>query len=88
MHAYRGDAEALAKHPLLGRASSFKGRVLVVVHENDELVLQPTTDAYIKAFDADSIVAEGFSHTIDAAVRDPAKLQTYQDQIASWLNRS
>lgn len=86
MRAYRQDTEALAKHPLLSRASAFKGRVLVVVHENDEVVLRPTTDAYINAFNADSFIAEGFSHTLDAAVRDPAILQAYQDRIAEWLN--
>jgi esterase/lipase len=88
MHEYRQDADALAKHPLLALASSFKGKVLVAVHENDEVVLRPTTDAYIKAFNADSFIAEGFSHTVDAAVRDPAKLQAYQDQIANWLNQT
>lgn len=88
MREYRQDTEALAKHPLLGRASAFKGKVLVVVHENDEVVLRATTDAYINAFNADSFIAEGFSHTVDAAVRDPAKLQTYQDRIAEWLNQA
>jgi esterase/lipase len=87
MREYRQDEEALAKHPLLSRASAFKGRVLVVVHENDEIVLRPTTDAYRRAFNADSFIAEGFSHTVDAAVRDPAKLQAYQDRIATWLNQ-
>lgn len=88
MNEYRQDEEALAKHPLLGRASAFKGKVLVVVHENDELVPRQTTDAYIQAFSADSFNAEGFSHTVDAAVRDPAQLQAYQDQIADWLNQA
>jgi len=87
MSEYRHDTEALAKHPLLGRVSAFKGRVLVVVHENDEVVTRQTTDAYIKAFNADSFIAEGFSHTIDAAVSDPGQLQAYQDQIAIWLNQ-
>lgn len=88
MHEYRQDTEALAKHPLLSRASAFKGRVLVVVHEDDEIVLRPVTDAYTRAFNADSVIAEGFSHVVDAAVRDPAKLQDYQDRIANWLNQA
>ncbi len=85
---YRHDAETLAKHPLLGRASDFKGKVLVVVHENDELVPRETTDAYIQAFHADSFMAEGFSHSVGDAVRDPAKLRAYQDEIADWLKRN
>lgn len=88
MSEYRKNSEALAKHPLLGRASAFRGKVLVVVHENDELVPRQTTDAYIKAFDADSFMAEGFSHTIDAAVSDSVQLQAYQDKIAAWLNQA
>lgn len=85
---YRQNTEALEKHPLLSRASAYKGRVLVVVHENDEVVPRQTTDAYIKAFNAESILAKGFSHTVDAAVRDEAKLQAYQDQIAGWLSQT
>lgn len=86
MQGYRQDSKALAKHPLLSRATAFKGKVLVVVHEKDEVVPRQTTDAYINAFNADNFIAEGFSHVVDAAVRDPAKLQAYQDQIAEWLN--
>ena len=86
MAEYRQDTEALARHPLLSRASAFKGRTLVVVHENDELVPRQTTEAYIHAFHADTFVAEGFSHTVDAAVKDISLLQAYQDRIADWLN--
>lgn len=86
MQAYRRDKDLLAKHPLLARASEFEGRTLVVVHENDEQVPRETTDAYINAFSADTIIAQGFSHTIDAAVQDPETLLDYQKKIASWLN--
>jgi len=88
MAAYRQDSNALASHPILAGAPAFEGHVLVVVHENDEVVPRATTDAYITAFGADSIIAEGFSHTIDQNVTDPAKLQAYQDHIANWLNKS
>jgi esterase/lipase len=85
---YRKDAEALANHPLLKRAASFKGRTLVVVHENDEMVPRETTDAYIRAFNADSFIAEGLSHIVTANSPDPAQLQVYQERIASWLNKA
>jgi hypothetical protein len=69
-------------------ASAFKGRVLVVVHENDEMIPRQTTDAFIQAFNADNYIAEGFSHTVDSVVQDPDQLQAYQDRIANWLNQS
>ena len=88
MSEYRKDTEALAKHPVLDMASAFKGRVLVVVHENDEMIPRQTTDAFIQAFNADNYIAEGFSHTVDSVVQDPDQLQAYQDRIANWLNQS
>ncbi len=84
---YRRDVNSLAKHPLLRKASAFEGNVLVVVHGEDEIVSRATTDAYIKAFHADSIVAEGLGHTIDKNTIDAATLQNYQGSISDWLNR-
>lgn len=81
--AYRRDVEALAKHPLLARPSSFKGRTLVVVHENDEQVPKETTDAYIKTFNADVYVARGFPHSIHDQPRE--KIVEYQNAISDWL---
>lgn len=83
--AFRRDVEALSKHPLLGRASSFKGRTLVVVHENDEQVPKETTDAYINAFNADVYVAKGFPHSIYNQTRE--ELTEYQNKISEWLNK-
>lgn len=87
MKKYRQDSEALAKHPLLGRASAFKGKVLVVVHEKDEVVPSQTTDAFISAFNAEKYLAKGFSHAIDPAECDPALLTAYQAKISVWLNQ-
>lgn len=83
--AFRRDVVALSKHPLLTRASSFKGRTLVVVHENDEQVPKQTTDAYIKAFNADVYVAEGFPHSI--AAMSTEQITAYQTAISEWLAR-
>jgi len=85
--AYRSDSEALAKHPLVGRASAFKGNVLVVVHEKDGVVPTETTAAYINTFNADTITAKGFAHSIDKSNMDEGQLQDYQDQISRWLNK-
>lgn len=82
---YRRDAEALAKHPLLARASKFEGKTLVVVHENDELVPRETTDAYIKAFNADSFIAKGFIHGVRQSPVSSEQIASYQNRIAEWL---
>ena len=83
--AFRRDSEALAGHPLLARASNFKGKTLVVVHENDEDIPKATTDAYIKTFNADSYIAEGFPHSLHTMPKE--RVATYQAAIADWLNR-
>ncbi len=85
---FREDAEALAKHPLLVRARQrFTGKTLVVVHELDELVPVPTTDAYIKAFQADTYLAKNFYHgyRIEAPKADRA---AYQQFISDWLQKA
>lgn len=88
LQEYRKDERTLAKHPLLSRASAFAGNTLVVVHENDEIVPRQTTDAYINAFNADSVVAKGCVHTIDDNNLEEGRLQEYQDHIANWLNKT
>lgn len=82
-NAYRNDEEALAKHPLLARASSFKGGTLVVVNGNDDVVPKPVTDAYTRTFNADVYVAEGFPHSIHSM--PPEQIVAYQTKIADWL---
>jgi pimeloyl-ACP methyl ester carboxylesterase len=82
--AYRRDTEALKEHPLLANARSFNGRTLVVVHENDKSVPKETTDAYIKAFDADAYIAEGAPHSVGDMTRD--QIVAYQKAISEWLN--
>ncbi|MCA9324951.1 alpha/beta hydrolase [Candidatus Saccharibacteria bacterium] len=84
---YRKSSGDLAKHPLLARASSFNGNTLVVVHEKDEIVPRETTDAYIHAFNADSMVAKGFAHSVDKNNPDQATLTMYTDRISHWLNK-
>jgi predicted alpha/beta-fold hydrolase len=83
---FRHDAQALAKHPLLSRASNFKGRTLVIVHEKDAEVPVQTTDAYIKAFGADVYLAKGFPHSVGKLPRD--QIIDYQNTISDWLNQT
>ncbi len=82
---FRKDEKALARHPLLKRASNFKGKTLVVVHEEDELVPKQTTDAYTKAFGAEVYVAKGFTHSIYDVPRP--QIIEYQRNISNWLNK-
>lgn len=84
-HRFRTDIEGLAKHPLLARASTFKGRTLIMVHENDEAVPRETTDAYIKAFSPDVYIAKGLPHGLHTASSE--QIQDYQNAINNWLNK-
>jgi hypothetical protein len=59
----------------------------VVAHEQDEIVPVETTDAYTKAFGADSFVAEGFAHAVDKNNPSPTELRAYHERIADWLNK-
>lgn len=81
--SFRRDEEALAKHPLLARASNFKGKTLVVVHGNDEQVPKATTDAFIRTFKADVYEAEGFPHSVHTMPRE--QINAYQAKISDWL---
>jgi esterase/lipase len=83
--AYRRDTEALSKHPLLARASDFKGKTLIVVHEHDDQIPKETTDTYIKTFNADVYIAKGFPHSIYDEPRE--KIVEYQNAISDWLNK-
>lgn len=78
----RNDASALRSHPLLGRTRKFNGKTMVIVHDRDEYVPPPTTDAYIEAFSADSLhfdVKHGTSEEPVEWIRD------YSKQIARWI---
>jgi uncharacterized protein len=81
--AFRRDVAALAKHPLLARASQFEGDVLLVVHEKDEQIPKETTDAYANAFKPKVIVVEGASHSLDTF--DPQQINDYNQKIFGWL---
>jgi uncharacterized protein len=84
---FRKNKEALANHPLLARATNFKGKTLVVVHEFDEFVPKETTDTYIKAFNADTYLAKGFPHRF----KDEAPMgdkMAYKNAISDWLNKT
>lgn len=83
--AFRKDVVMLAEHPLLSRASKFTGKVLVVVHENDEFIPRTTTAAYAKAFSADVIVKPGLSHSLDDAT--PEQVGVYFNDIYDWLTK-
>lgn len=85
---YRKDEIALAKHPLLSRAANFKGKTLVIVHDEDEVVAKETTDAFIKAFDAETYVAKGFTHSFSAHLDQKDKIAEYQEYLADWLMKN
>lgn len=81
--AFRVNADALAKHPLLTRVSRFEGKVLLVVHENDERIPKETTDAYSNALNPVVILAKGVSHSLDNATGQ--QVNDYNQGIIDWL---
>ena len=81
---FRRDVEALSKHPLLARASAFKGKTLLVIHERDEQVPTQTTDAYAQAFKPD-ILRPNVTHSLDDST--PEQIDAYNDAIHAWLER-
>ncbi len=84
---YRTDPVALRSSPLLDtQHSPFQGRVLVVVHENDEIIPRQTSDGFIEAFNADTYIAEGFNHAVSQSDISDEQLNNYHEQIANWLN--
>lgn len=84
---YRTDREMLNSHPLFARASNFKGKTLVVVHEYDESVPKETTDKYIEIFNADTYLAKGFPHSFNVNATEEDKL-AYKNAISDWLSKN
>jgi pimeloyl-ACP methyl ester carboxylesterase len=79
---FRRDADALAKHPLLTRASKFKGKVLLVVHARDEQIPKETTDAYANAFHP-GLIVEDVTHSLDNATEQ--QIADYNQKIFNWI---
>ena len=84
--SFRRDKEALAAHPLLARASKFEGKVLLVVHENDEQIPKETTDAYANAFKPEVILVKGVSHSLDNVTEQ--QVDDYNQRIFDWLDKN
>lgn len=85
---FRKDADALAAHPLLARASKFTGRTMVIVHEHDESVPRETTDAFIRTFSADTYLAYGFQHALSDPRTPREGIIKYQKVIIDWINHA
>lgn len=84
-HGYRADPANFVNHPLLGRASNYKGEVYVLTHEFDEACPKPSTTAIAEAFGAETWEAKGFVHSLGKSTFTKEQLEEYQDKIASWL---
>lgn len=84
--AFRRDAEALSKHPLLARASKFEGKVMLVVHEKDEQIPKETTDAYANAFKPKVILVKGVTHSLDNVTQQ--QVDDYNKKVFDWLSEN
>jgi len=86
---YRNDPDALKSNPLLVNANAqFMGPTLVVAHELDQIIPRTTSDAYVEAFNADTFVAEGFSHAVSESDITEQQIDAYHERIAQWLRLS
>jgi len=83
----RKDLSLLSSHPLLARASGFKGRTLVVWHELDDNVPKELTDKYIEIFRADNYLAKGWGHGFNGEASEQEQL-AYKKAITDWLKQS
>lgn len=84
--SFRRDEDKLSSHPLLARASKFKGKVLLVVHENDESIPIQTTNAYATAFNPNVILEKDISHSLDDATNE--QVEKYFNDIYNWLKNN
>lgn len=83
---FRRNQELLSKHPLLARAKNFEGKVLLVVHENDEQIPKETTDAYANAFSPEVILVKGVTHSLDNVTEQ--QVDEYNQQIFDWFSKN
>lgn len=84
---YRETAKNLTEHPLLKRASNFKGKTLVITHELDEVCPKNTTMAFIKAFGAEHWEAKGFKHGFGESDITQEQKQNYYFKVAEWIKK-
>jgi uncharacterized protein len=84
-HGYRVDPANFIKHPLLSRASNFKGEAYVLTHELDEDCPKSSTTPIAEAFGAETWEAKGFVHGLGQCKYTEEQLQEYQNKIADWL---
>lgn len=85
IYLYRQNTIKLSSHPVFNEAQNFKGHTLVVVHEHDEFIPKNVTDKYIKAFNADSYLAKGFTHSFKVDAPEDQKT-AYRSAISDWIN--
>lgn len=84
-HGYRADPDNFIKHPLLVRASNFKGEAYVLTHELDEDCPKSSTTPIAEAFGAETWEAKGFVHGLGQSTYTEEQLEEYQNKIADWL---
>lgn len=85
-HGYRADPANFIKHPLLVRASNYKGQTYVLTHELDEDCPKSSTTPITEAFKAETWEAKGFVHGLGKSNYTEEQLEEYQNKIANWLN--
>lgn len=86
-HDYRINTKDLDNHPLLKRASDFKGKTFVITHELDDVCPPNSTMPFVRAFNADHWEAKGLIHSFKDSIKTEEQKQEYYNKIAEWLKK-
>lgn len=82
---YRQDVEQMKRNPLLAKLAKFTGRILIIQHEQDDVMPPTVLQAYHEALPrADYWLAPDVPHAISAA--SPEARKHYETHLANWLN--
>lgn len=85
-YGYRTNPKNLIEHPLLTRASKYKGKAYVLTHELDEVCPKSSTTSIAEAFGAKTWEAKGFVHGLGKSTFTRKQLEEYQGKIVEWLS--
>lgn len=84
--AFRKNSDMMRSHPYFRNAKRLNGRVLVVVHEDDEQIPKEVTDVYSKVFEGETVIAKGYKHSLNDS--NDEEVENYNEIIFDWLKQN
>ena len=82
---YRTNPDNFISHPDFKSFTNYKKPVLVVIHGLDDVCPKPVTDAYVKAFSADSFDQHDFMHSESQVNPSKETVYEYLNKIVRWI---